>query len=47
MDNETKPDKCRKLPITSLITGILSLIVFSLQTLQIWFSKLVHLVKFS
>ena len=37
MDNEIKPGKYRKLPITSLITGILSLTVFSFQALQMLF----------
>ncbi len=39
MNNEIKPEKYRKLPVTSLITGILSLTVFSLQALQMWFSN--------
>ena len=36
MDYEIKPGKYRKLPITSLITGILSLTVFSFQDFQMW-----------
>ena len=36
MNNEIKPGKYRKLPITSLITGILALTVFSLQAFQMW-----------
>jgi len=39
MDNTINPRKCRNLPITSLVTGILSLTVFSLQALQMLFSN--------
>lgn len=39
MNNEIKPKNYRKLPITSLITGILSLTVFSFPALQMWFHK--------
>jgi hypothetical protein len=39
MDNEIKPKNYRKLPITSLITGILSLTVFSFPALQMWVHK--------
>lgn len=39
MNYTINPKEYRKLPITSLITGILSLTVFSLQALQMWFSN--------
>ena len=38
MNNKAKSDKYRKLPITSLITGILSLTIFSFPELQMWIS---------
>ena len=39
MNNEVNPKNYRKLPITSLITVILSIAVFSFQALQMWFSN--------
>ena len=39
MDKEIKPEKYRKLPITSLITGILSYTIFSFPSLQMWISR--------
>jgi len=39
MNNKLKTEKYRRLPITALVTGILSLTVFSLQALQMWFSN--------
>ena len=39
MNNTASTKKYRKLPITSLITGILSLTVFSLQAFQMWVSN--------
>jgi hypothetical protein len=39
MDNTINPKKYINLPIASLITGILSLTVFSLQALQMLFSN--------
>lgn len=39
MNNTVNPKNYRKLPITSLITGILSLTVFSFQALQMWVSN--------
>jgi hypothetical protein len=39
MNNKINSKECRKLPITSFITGILSLTVFSLQALQMLFSN--------
>ncbi len=39
MNNEIKPKNYRKLPITSLITGILSLTIFSFPTFQMWVSN--------
>lgn len=39
MDNAINPKKYRNLPITSFVTGILSLTVFSLTALQVLFSN--------
>jgi len=39
MDNLINPKKYQNLPITSFITGILSLAVFSLKVLQVLFSS--------
>ena len=39
MNNKVNPEKYRKLPITSLITGIISLTIFSFPTFQMWVSN--------
>jgi len=39
MNIKANPEKFRKLPIVALVTGILSLTVFSFQALQMWFSN--------
>lgn len=38
MDDEIKPKEYRNLPITSLITGILSYTIFSFPSIQMWVS---------
>ena len=39
MNNKVNPEKYRKLPITSLITGILSLTIISFPAFQMWISN--------